>query len=401
MGLDAYVYDAVRTPRGAGRDTGALHGVKPIELLVPLYRALAARNDVPADAVDDVVLGCSVQTGEQGANLAKISALYAGLPESVSGVTLNRFCASGLDAVSYAALKVHSGMERLVLAGGVESLSRVPLFADGGPWFADPAVAAATRFVHMGVAADLVATLEGLTRADCDAWALSSQRRAAAARDQGRFDRSLVPMIDGDGRVRLDSDECIRDGVTAEKLAALPPAFAELDAAALPLVRARYPALDAVVAVHTVASAPALADGASLLLVGNRAAGAQFGLRPRARIRAFANLGVEPVAMLTGPAAATLKALRAAGLAVADIDLFECNESFAATVLTFVRRLGVDSERVNVNGGAIALGHPLGASGGMLVATLIDELERRGQARGVATICAGAGIAAALVVERC
>jgi acetyl-CoA C-acetyltransferase len=399
-GLDAFIFDAVRTPRGAGRQGGALAAIKPIALLQPLYRALAERHDFAASAVDDVVLGCSAQTGEQGANLAKISSLYAGWPESISGVTLSRFCASGLDAVAYAALKVHSGMERLVVAGGVESLSRVPMFADGGAWFADGEVAAATRFLHMGVAADVMATLEGITRADCDAWAAASQARAGRARDERRFGRSLVVVRAADGSVVLDRDECIRDGVSPEKLALLPPAFAALGAAALATVRARHPRLTVIDAVHHVGSSPALADGAGLLLMGNAEAAARWGLLPRARVRAFANVSVDPVAMLTGPSVATEKALRAAGLTVGDVDLFECNESFAATPIAFMRRLGIDGERVNVNGGAIALGHPLGATGAMLVATLVDELERRGLALGVATIPAGAGIAEAVVIER-
>ncbi len=399
-GLDAWIFDAVRTPRGAARDGGALRGVKPIALLQPLYRALAARHDFAAHAVDDVVLGCSAPVGEQGANLAKISSLYAGFSESVSGVTVSRFCASGLDALAYAALKVHSGMERLVVAGGVESLSRVPMFADGGAWFADAEVAAATRFVHMGVAADLVATLEGIARVDCDRYAVESQRRAARARDEGRFAGSLVPVRAADGTIVLDRDECIRDGVTLEKLAALPAAFAALDAAALATVQVRHPALVEIVPVHHAGSSPALADGAALLLVGNRETAARWGLSPRARVRGFANVSVDPVAMLTGPSLATEKALRAAGLTVADVDLFECNESFAATPIAFARRLGVDLARVNVNGGAIAMGHPLGATGAMLVATLVDELERCGRAIGVATIPAGAGVAEAVVVER-
>jgi acetyl-CoA C-acetyltransferase len=398
--LDAYVYDAVRTPRGAGKDVGALRAVKPIDLLSPLYRALAERSSLARDAVEDVVLGCSVQVEDQGANLAKTSSLYAGWSESISGVTLNRFCASGLDAITYAALKVASGMESLVVCGGVESMSRVSMFADGGPWFADPKVAAATRFVHMGVAADVVATREGITRAECDDYAAVSQMRAARARDESRFARAIVPVRAEDGRVLLDRDECVRERVTKERLAALPAAFAELGAAALPLVRARYPEIARIAPVHHAGSSPALADGASLLLIGNRAAGERHGLRARARIRAYANVSVEPVAMLTGAAPATKKALRAAGISARDIDLFECNESFAAPTLAFMRALEIDPARVNVNGGAIALGHPLGATGGILVATLIDELARRGGALGAVAICAGAGIAAALVVER-
>jgi acetyl-CoA C-acetyltransferase len=398
--LDAYVYDAVRTPRGAGKPTGALAQVKPTALLRPLFHAFLERHPAAMAHVEDVVLGCSVQTGEQGANLAKVASLYAGLSPNASGVTLNRFCASGLDALAYAALKVSSGMESGVLAGGVESMSRVGMLADGGPWFADPEVSKATRFVHMGVSADLIATLEKISRAECDAYAQSSQERARKARDEGRFARSIVPVKGDQGQVLLDRDECIRDGSTLEKLSSLPPAFAELGEASLRRIQKGHPQVSAVTPVHHVGSSPAGADAASLVLVGNKAFGAQRGLSPRARIRAFANVGVDPLTMLTGPAPATHKALKAAGLSLADVDLVECNESFSATVLHFQRRLELDPSRVNVNGGAIALGHPLGATGPILVMTLLDELERQQKSMGVVTICAGAGIAEAMVLER-
>ncbi|MGQ0508222.1 MAG: acetyl-CoA C-acyltransferase [Myxococcaceae bacterium] len=384
--MNAFIYDAVRTPRGAGKESGALAKVKPVELLKPLYGALRERTGV--DDVEDIVLGCSVQTGEQGANLAKISALYAGFGPSASGVTLNRFCASGLDALAYAALKVSSGMERQVVAGGVESLSRVGMFADKGPWFADPEVASSTHFVHMGVAADLIAAIEGISREECDALALQSQQRAKVAREEGRFARSMIPVAG------LERDECVREGVTAAKLATMPAAFAELGAEALPRIREAYPALKTLPAVHHAGSAPALADGASLLLVGSEKT------KARARIRAYANVAVEPRAMLSGAAPAAQKALRLAGLDVKDLDLVEMNESFAAPVLSFMRQMGLASDKVNVNGGAIALGHPLGATGGVLAMTLLDELERGGKALGLVVIVAGAGIAQALILER-
>ncbi len=399
--MDAYIYDAIRTPRGAGKARGGLAGVRPIELLAGLFRALAARTGVDPAVVDDVVLGCVTQVGEQGANLAKIAALYAGWSHAVSGVTLDRFCASGLDAVNLAAAKVSSGMEDLVVAGGVESMSRVPMMSDGGAWFTDQDVARATGFVHMGVSADLIATLDGVTREECDAWALRSHVRAAAARANGHFARSLVPVMGADGATVLDRDEWIREGLTAAKLAALPAVFADVgaqggDARAL----ARYPEAGAIAHVHTVASAPGVVDGAALVLIGNRAAGERHGLRPRARIRAYANASVEPVVMLTAPAPAARKALARAGMSVADVDRHEMNESFSAVVLRYVRELGLDADRVNVDGGAIALGHPLGATGAVLVGTLLDALERADRAVGVVAMCAGAGIGAATVIER-
>jgi acetyl-CoA C-acetyltransferase len=396
---DAYIFDAVRTPRGAARDGGSLRGVKPIDLLAPLFRAIADRSGLDTSCVEDVVLGCASQTGEQGSNLAKIASLYAGWSESISGVTLNRFCASGLDAIQYASMKVIAGVESLVVAGGVESISRVPMFADGGSWFADPVVAAETRFVHMGIAADLVATLGGFGRDACDAVALESHTRSARARDQGRFARSIVPVQGAHGM--LDRDEAIRDGITAAKLAKLPPAFTEVGAAGGDRIAlGRYPQLRAIDHVHTAATSPALVDGASLVLVGDRAYGESLGLRPRARVRAMANLSVEPVRMLTGAAPALRKALGKAGMQPGDLDIVEYNESFAASVLDFARQLELDPSRLNVNGGALAMGHPLGATGGILVGMLVDELERRGAATGAVAICAGAGIASALVIER-
>lgn len=399
--MEAYVYEAIRTPRGAGKAGGGLAGVSSIELLAGMFRALAARTGLDPSTVDDVLIGCVTQVGEQGANVAKIAALMAGWSDAVPAMTLDRFCASGLDAVNLAAAKVSSGMEELVVAGGVESMSRVPMMSDRGAWYADPAVARATGFVHMGVAADLVATLDGTTRDECDAWALRSHARAAAAWREGRFARAVVPVRDAAGEVVLARDEWIREGLTAAKLAALPAIFAEAgakggDAVAL----GRYPQLAAVDHVHTVASAPGVVDGAALVLIGSRAAGERLGLRPRARVRSYANASVEPVAMLTAPAPATERALARAGMTVADVDRHEVNESFSAVVLRYVRALGVDPERVNVDGGAIAMGHPLGASGALLVGALLESMERDDRAVGVVSMCAGAGLGAATVIER-
>jgi acetyl-CoA C-acetyltransferase len=399
--MDAYILDAVRTPRGAAKKTGALASVKPIDLLAALYRALEQRSGLDTALVDDVVLGCATQTGEQGANIARISALYAGWSERVSGTTLNRFCCSGLDAINYAALKVSSGLERLVVAGGVESASRVPMFGDNGAWFADPLVRERTGFVHMGVAADLVATLEGFDRAELDAYAVESHQRAAHARDAGHFAPSLVPVCGPDGQLLLDRDELIRSDTSAEKLAAFEPSFAEFGAQGMDaLALARYPQIDQLRHLHHRGNSPALADGASLLLIGNQAQAEALGLRPRARIRAFANAACEPVIMLAAAQAATQQAIANAGLTLAQIDRFEFNEGFAAPVLKLQRDLGISPERLNVNGGTIAMGHALGATGGMLIATLLDELERSGLRFGVAAIMGGAGLGTATLIER-
>ncbi len=399
--MDAYIYEAIRTPRGAGKPGGALSGVRPVELLATLFRELVARTAIDTAVIDDIVLGCVTQVGEQGANLAKVAALYAGWSDRVSGMTLDRFCASGLDAVNLAAAKVSSGMEDLVVAGGVESMSRVPMMSDKGAWFTDADVAQATGFVHMGVSADLIATLDGVSREECDAWALRSHERAAAARATGRFARSLVAVRDASGAVVCERDEWIREGLTAAKLAGMAAVFAEAgakggDAIAL----AKYPQAGAIRHVHTVASAPGVVDGAALVLVGNRAAGERYGLKPRARVRSFANASAEPVAMLTAPAPATRKALAKAGMGVGDVERFEMNESFSAVVLRYVRELELDAERVNVDGGAIAMGHPLGATGAVLVGTLLEAMERDGRGVGVVAMCAGAGIGAATVIER-
>lgn len=399
--MDAFLYEGVRTPRGLGKAKGALSSVPPIELLATCFRALRERAPAAPTLVSDVLLGCVAQTGEQGANIAKIASLYGGFGEGCSGVTMSRFCASGLAALGDAATRVASGSEALVVAGGVESMSRVPLLSDGGAWFQDPAVARATGFVHMGVAADAVATLAGLSREELDAYALGSHERALRAERDGLLGRRIVPVRDAEGLPLLARDEGPREGLTREKLAGFAPLFAEKEAAMFdPIVLARHPSLGAVRHLHTAATSPAVADAAALALVGNAAIGPALGLRPLARIVAVANVGTDPVTMLTGNVAATERALAKAGLTLAEIDRFEINESFAAVPLHFAKTLGVPHDRLNTCGGAIALGHPLGATGIVLALTLLDELARTSGRYGIASICAGAGIASAVLLER-
>ncbi|MET8350732.1 acetyl-CoA C-acetyltransferase [Micromonospora sp. NPDC005206] len=404
MPSEAYVYDAVRTPRGRGRDTGALHGVKPISLVVGLIDALRERNPgLDVDRLEDLLLGIVTPIGEQGGDLARAAALLAGLPDQVGGVQLNRFCASGLEAVNSAAARIRSGWEHLLLAGGVESMSRVPMGSDGAAWATDPQTALATSFVPQGVSADLIATLEGFTRDDVDGYALRSQERAAKAWAGGHFARSVVPVRDGNGLDILTVDEHPRPETTREALARLTPSFATMgeaagfDAVALQ----KFHWLEAIEHVHHAGNSSGIVDGAALALIGSAKVGRDLGLTPRARIVGAAVSGADPTLMLTGPIPATHKALAAAGLTVADIDLFEINEAFAAVVLKYVRDLGLDPDRVNVNGGAIALGHPLGATGAMLLGTALDELERRDLRRAVVTLCIGGGMGVATVIERC
>ena len=397
---EALIFDAVRTPRGKGK-RGALHGVKPVSLASGVLRALADRSHLDTSAVDDVVFGVVSPVGEQGSDIARIAVLAAGWDERVAGVQLNRFCASGLEAVNLAAAKVASGFEDLVVAGGVESMSRVPMGSDGGAWMADPETNLATRFVPQGVSADLIATMEGFTRADVDGFALRSQEKAANAREKGYFDRSVVPVADRNGQVLLAADETIRPETTLAGLGALKPSFTfpgeiGFDAVAID----RYPRVERIEHMHTAGNSSQIVDGAAAMLIGTAEAGRRLGLRARARIVATAVIGTEPTIMLTGPAPASRKALDRAGLAVDDIDLFEVNEAFAAVVLKYCRDLGVDEERVNVNGGAIALGHPLGATGAMILGTLLDELERRELRRGLATLCVGGGMGIATIIER-
>ena len=399
----ALIFDAVRTPRGRGKPSGALHGTKPIDLAVGLIQEIVRRNPgLDPAAVDDVVLGIVSPLGEQGGVLPRVAALAAGLPETVAGVQVNRFCASGLEAVNLAAQKVGSGAEDLVLAGGVESMSRVPMGSDGGAWGMDPATNYDTYMVPQGIGADLIATMEGFDRTRVDEFAVRSQELAAKAWADGRFDGSVVPVRDRTGVVVLDRDEHMRPDATVEGLGGLKLSFASLgeqggfDAVALQ----KYHWVERIEHVHHAGNSSGIVDGASLVLVGSAAAGERAGLRPRARIVATAVIGSEPTIMLTGPAPAARKALAKAGLDVSDIDLFEINEAFASVALKFAKDLELPLDRINVNGGAIAMGHPLGATGAMILGTLLDELERRGQRYGLATLCVGAGMGIATVIER-
>ncbi|CAM5615620.1 acetyl-CoA C-acetyltransferase [Streptomyces viridifaciens] len=403
MTTEAYVYDAIRTPRGRGKANGSLHGTKPIDLVVGLIHEIRRRHpELDPAAIDDIVLGVVSPVGDQGSDIARIAAIAAGLPDTVAGVQENRFCASGLEAVNLAAAKVRSGWEDLILAGGVESMSRVKMASDGGAWFADPMTSYETNFVPQGIGADLIATIEGLSRTDVDAFAAESQARAAKAQADGLFDRSVVPVRDRNGLVVLERDEFIRPGTTVETLAGLKPSFAAIgeaggfDAVALQ----KYHWVEAIDHVHHAGNSSGIVDGAALVAIGNREVGERYGLRPRARIVSAAVSGSEPTIMLTGPAPATRKALAKAGLAAADIDLVEINEAFAAVALRFIRELGFRHDQVNVNGGAIALGHPLGATGAMLLGTVVDELERRDLRYGLITLCVGGGMGVATIVER-
>ncbi|WP_298039636.1 acetyl-CoA C-acetyltransferase [uncultured Microbacterium sp.] len=399
---DAYIYDAVRTPRGKNKG-GALHATKPVDLVVALIDAIRDRNPgLDANEIDDIVLGVVSPVGEQGGDIARTAALVAELPESVAGVQINRFCASGLEAVNLAAQKVASGFEDLVLAGGVESMSRVPIGSDGGAYAQDPTTAYDNYFVPQGIGADLIATIEGFTREDVDAFAARSQERAETAWQEGRFAKSIVPVRDMNGVTLLETDEHRRPESTVESLGQLPASFATVgaqagfDAVALQ----KYHAVERIEHVHGPGNSSGIVDGAALMLIGSRAAGEAAGLKPRARIIATAVTGSEPTIMLTGPTPATQKALDRAGLTVDDIDLFELNEAFAAVVMKWQKDLGIPDERVNVNGGAIAMGHPLGATGAMILGTLLDELERQGLKRGLATLCVGAGMGIATIIER-
>ena len=398
---EAYVFDAIRTPRGKGKKDGSLHEVKPINLLTGVLTELQRRNGFDTARVDDVVMGVVSPVGEQGSVIAKTAALKAGWDWTCSGVQLNRFCASGLEAVNMAAQKVRSGWEDLVVAGGVESMSRVPIGSDGGAWAQDPETNSQTDFVPQGIGADLIATLEGFTRADVDAYAAESQRRAAAAREAGYFARSVVPVKDFLGQTILDHDEFIKPRTTVESLAGLKPAFEQLGAMGFDAVAiGRYPQVERIHHVHHAGNSSGIVDGATAMLIGSDAAAKAHGLTPRARIVAAAVSGADPTIMLTGPMPATRKALAKAGLTVDQIDLFEVNEAFAAVPMKFMKDMGVPHDKVNVNGGAIAMGHPLGATGAMILGTLIDELHRRQLRYGLATLCVGGGMGIATIVER-
>lgn len=403
MSTEAYVYDAIRTPRGRGKANGALHGTKPIDLVVGLIHEIRDRfPDLDPAAIDDVVLGVVSPLGDQGSDIARTAAVAAGLPDTVAGVQENRFCGSGLEAVNLAAAKVRSGWEDLVLAGGVESMSRVPMGSDGGAWAMDPMTSIRTGFAPQGIGADLIATIGGFTRRDVDEFAALSQERAATAWKDGRFARSVVPVRDANGLTVLDHDEHLRPGTTADSLAALKPSFAQIgdlggfDAVALQ----KYHWVEKIDHVHHAGNSSGIVDGASLVAIGSKESGERYGMRPRARIVSAAVSGSEPTIMLTGPAPATRKALAKAGLTIDDIDLVEINEAFAAVVLRYVAEMGLSLDKVNVNGGAIALGHPLGATGAMILGTLVDELERQDKRYGLATLCIGGGMGVATVVER-
>jgi len=397
----AMIFDAVRTPRGKGKKDGSLHPIKPVDLLGGLLNQLQQRHDFDPAEVDDVVMGCVSPVGEQGSVLPKTALLKAGWDVRVSGVQINRFCASGLEAVNMGAQKVASGWEDLVVCGGVESMSRVPMGSDGGAWSQDPATNAAIGFTPQGIGADLIATLAGWSREDVDRFALTSQQRAAAAQADGRFDRSVLPVMDEIGLPVLERDEFIKPRTTLEGLGALKASFVDMgkmgfDAVAL----ARYPQVERITHVHTAGNSSGIVDGAAAVLIGSEAKGKAMGLTPRGRIVATALSGADPTIMLTGPMPAARKALAKAGLSVDDIDLFEVNEAFAAVPMRFMLEMHVPHEKVNVNGGAIALGHPLGATGAMLVGTLLDELERRQLKRGLITLCVGGGMGIATIIER-
>ena len=399
--MSAYIYEHLRTPRGKGKKDGGLHQASPVWLLRTLLQAMQQRLNLDTALVDDVVLGCVTPLGEQGADIARTAVLDAEWAQTVAGVTQSRFCASGLESVNLAAAKVLSGWEDLVVAGGVESMSRWPMGSDGGAWVMDPRVNHKLGFVPQGIGADLIATLEGWDRSDVDAFALRSHQRAAAARADGRFQRAVVPVRDIAGLLLLDHDETIRPDASADAMAALKPSFAQMgqmgfDATAL----RKYTSVEQIRHVHHAGNSSGIVDGAALMLVGSQEGGRKAGLKPRARIRSAAVVGSEPTIMLTGPTPACRKALAKAGMAAKDIDLFEINEAFAVVPMKTARDLSVDLDRVNVNGGAIAMGHPLGATGCIILGTLLDELERRNLATGLAVLCVGGGMGTATIIER-
>jgi acetyl-CoA C-acetyltransferase len=400
---EAFIYDTVRTPRGKGKPGGSLYEVKPVDLVAALLEELPKRNKgYDPQRVDDVILGCVTPVGDQGADIAKTAAMVAGMPESVAGVQLNRFCASGLESVNQAAARIRSGMEDMIIAGGVESMSRIPMGTDGGAMALDPQTAFDVNFVPQGIGADLIATIDGYSREDVDRFAVWSQDKAARAWDEGRFNRSIVAVKDRNGLTILDHDEFIRRGTTLESLSSLKPSFAMMgehggfDSVALE----RYTNVDAINHVHHAGNSSGIVDGAALVLIGNEQAGRDMGLTPRARIVSMAVVGSEPTIMLTGPAPASRKALAKAGLTADDMDIVEINEAFASVALRLQNELKIPDEKINPNGGSIAMGHPLGATGAMILGTLVDELERTGGRYGLATLCVGGGMGIATIVER-
>jgi acetyl-CoA C-acetyltransferase len=399
---DCFVYDHVRTPRGRGRPDGALHTVSALELATQALKAIERRSNLDTALIEDVVLGCVDPVGEAGANIARAAVINAGFAETVPGIQVNRFCASGLDAVNLAASEIISGQNDLTIGGGVESMSRVGLGASGGAWPSDPSLALKAYYIPQGVSADLLATRYGFSRDDVDAWAVTSQQRAAASWAGGAFDRSVEPVRDPNGLVLLARDEHLRPDTTMQSLAALKPSFAGIgetagfDAVAIQ----RYPEIEAIDHVHHPGNSSGIVDGAAAVLLGSKAAGERIGRKARARIRAFANIGSEPSIMLTGPGEVTVRVLNKAGMSLADIDLFEVNEAFASVVLRYMQQFDLDAAKVNVAGGSIALGHPLGATGAILFGTVLDELERRGLSTALVTLCIGAGMGTATIIER-
>ncbi|WP_313809137.1 acetyl-CoA C-acetyltransferase [Sphingobium sp.] len=401
--MEAFIYDAVRTPRGRGKADGSLHEITPIQLATQMLEAVRDRTQIDTADVDDVILGCVSPVGEQGADIARVAVLNADYAQTVPGVQINRFCASGLEAVNMAAAKVYSGEAGLAIGGGVESMSRVPMASDGGAWAMDPAVAYKTYFAPQGIGADVIATKFGISRDDADAYAVESQKRAKAAWDEGRFAKSIVPVKDVIGQVVLDHDEHMRPDATMQSLAALNPSFTALgeempgfDAVAL----LRYPELEKINHIHHAGNSSGIVDGAAAVLVGNREMGEKYGLKPRARIRAMASIGSEPLIMLTGPEFVAGKLLSRAGMSKSDIDLWELNEAFASVVLRYMQAMDLDHGRINVNGGAIAMGHPLGATGAMVLGTALDELERTAKGTALINLCVGAGMGTGIIIER-
>jgi acetyl-CoA C-acetyltransferase len=399
--INAYIYDAVRTPRGRGRPDGALHEITALSLAAQALAAVRDRNGLDTALVDDVILGCVMPVGEQGSDIARIATVVAGYRRETAGVQVNRFCASGLEACNIAAAKVATGEAVFAIGGGVESMSRVPLAADGGAMLVDPAFAFDHYYAPQGIGADLIATLHGFTRHDVDSYAVESQRRAALAWSEGRFSKSVVPVLDQAGVIRLDRDEHMRPGTSVEDLAKLKPAFAPMGEAGYDAVALRrYPQIDHISHVHHGGNSSGVVDGAAAVLIGTREAGETAGLRPRARIRGMASIGSEPTIMLTGPALVTEKLLKRLGMTKDDIDIYELNEAFASVVLRYLQLLDLDPAKVNVNGGAIAMGHPLGATGAMILGTALDELERTGKETALVNLCVGAGMGTATVIER-
>jgi len=399
---DAFIFDHVRTPRGRGKSDGSLHEVTALNLAAQTLAAIKQRNKLDGNLVDDVVMGCVDPVGEAGGNIARAAALVSGIGENVAGISINRFCASGLDAVNFAAAEVMSGQHDMTIGGGVESMSRVGIGASGGAWPVDPAIAVKTYFLPQGISADLIATKYGFSRDDVDAYAVESQKRAARSWEEGRFAKSVMPVKDINGLTILAKDEHMRPSTTMQTLAQLQPSFVQMgemggfDAVAVQ----KYPEVETVNHVHTPGNSSGIVDGAAAVLIGSKEAGERHGLKPRARIRAFANIGSEPAIMLTGPIPVTEKVLRKAGMSIGDIDLYELNEAFASVVLRYMQALEIPHDKINVNGGAIAMGHPLGATGAMILGTVLDELERSNKETALITLCIGAGMGTATIIER-